>query len=147
MESVLPSQEMQEKICSLGKGVGNATAKPSVRQPELQAAILSPKYPLALLILRHHSQKAINQPAGLTLPARMKLFKISSQAKQNSSFFLFLSYFNLLPFSLETMFRNLIAFISIYSTNPITWHMEKKTHENATTNAQNLFMIIKGFTS
>lgn len=51
-ESVLPSQEMQEKISSLGKEVGNATGKPFVCQPELQAAILSPKYPLALLGLR-----------------------------------------------------------------------------------------------
>lgn len=84
MESVLPSQEMQQKICSLGKEVGNATGKTSVCQPELQAAILSPKYPLALLGLRHHSQKKINQPAGLTLPARIKLFKISFQAKKNS---------------------------------------------------------------
>lgn len=143
---------MQEKICSLGKEVGNATGKPSVCQAELQAAILSPKYHLALLGLRHHSQKAIYQPAGLTLPARITLFKISGQAKHNSlsSFFfffpLFLSYFNFLSFPPETVFRNVIVFISTYSTNPITWHIVKKPHENATTNAQNLFMIIKKFT-
>lgn len=144
---------MQEKICSLGKEVGNATGKPSVCQAELQAAILSPKYHLALLGLRHHSQKAIYQPAGLTLPTRITLFKISGRAKHNSlsSFFFFFFPFSFhistfSPFHLKQCSEMSLFFISTYSTNPITWHIVKKPHENATTNAQNLFMIIKKFT-
>lgn len=52
-----------------------------------------------------------------------------SAFRQRKLFFLFPFPFNLLPFHLKQcseMFRNLIVFISTYSTNPITCHMVKK---------------------
>lgn len=121
---------MQQKICSLEKEVGNVGGKPLVSQPELQAAILPPKHPLAMLGHGHCSQKAIKETPVLTLPLMMKFFKYQLSGKAKVVFFFFFSSFHINPllFPCHLKQHSEIKWFSSASKaqKPITWHRVKK---------------------
>lgn len=74
-----------------------------------------------------------------------------SAFRQRKLFFSFSFSFQPSPFSPETMFRNVQKFNCFYKhllhkSNYMSYGEKKTKHENATTNAQNRFKIIKRFT-